>query len=88
MFEIILLPKKITMDIQDCIRKFRLKCNYSQEGFASLLGKSRSWVCKMEAGEIDPKLSVLKEIAAKCKINLSELVTGKIEKTSEDSNLQ
>jgi transcriptional regulator with XRE-family HTH domain len=62
------------MNIHDNIRKFRIMRNYSQQGLAGLLGKSRSWLCKMEAGEIDPKLSVLKEIAEKCKISLVNLV--------------
>lgn len=74
------------MNINDSIRKFRLRSNYSQEGFASLLGKSRSWLCKMEAGEIDPKLSILNQIAEKCNIKLTHLISGRIEETDPINN--
>jgi transcriptional regulator with XRE-family HTH domain len=71
-------PKINQMNIGDNIRKIRLIRNYSQQGFAALLGKTRSWVCKLEAGQIDPKLSTLSEISEKCKIDLVMLVADRV----------
>lgn len=62
------------MSLPKNIKRVREARGLSQADLARAIKKSRSSVQEYEAGEHEPRLDVLRRIAAVCSVDLAELV--------------
>lgn len=58
------------------IKRYRLKCGYTQAELGQLLNKGESTVSMWESGAREPKMKTLEQIAHVLKVDTSSLISG------------
>lgn len=65
---------ELTIQFGQLVRKYRKERNMSQEQLALLCNMDRSYLGRIERGEVNPTLEKIYEVAKKLEINACDLL--------------